>query len=128
LARGRRPLSEPVARAATPKEAKKILDAVEETEPLASIDEESDLRLEERRSLLKMKERYAKALLWGLAFQIIIVDAFFFNYAQWGVHWRVSASVMDVWLGATVVEVISILLVIANHLFPTRSRLKSEEL
>src|SRR5438105_12031268 len=55
---------------------------------------------------IELKRTYAYALLIGLGVQLAIADAVFALYAWKGVHWAVSASVMDVWLGATVVEVI----------------------
>lgn len=52
--------------------------------------------------------------------QLIAADTGFFLYAQWGKNWDVDSSIMHVWLGATVVEVIGIVLVVTRYLFPRR--------
>jgi hypothetical protein len=78
------------------------------------------LRTKDRLLDIELKEAYAYALLIGLGVQILIADAVFVAYAWKGVHWAVTASVMDVWLGATVVEVIGVVYVVTRSLFPRR--------
>jgi hypothetical protein len=67
-----------------------------------------------------LKKTYAISLLVGLGAQLVIADVVFVLYAALGVHWKISASVMDVWIGATVVEVIAVVLVVTTYLFPNR--------
>ncbi len=69
---------------------------------------------------IELKKMYARRLLWGLGAQIAFVDLVFLGYAYWGVHWKINVQVMDAWLGATVIEVIGIVLVVTKHLFPPR--------
>jgi hypothetical protein len=69
---------------------------------------------------IELKRTYAYALLIGLGIQLAIADAVFVLYAWKGAEWAVSASVMDVWLGATVVEVVGIVYVVTRYLFPRR--------
>ena len=69
---------------------------------------------------IELKKLYARRLLRGLGAQIAFVDLVFLGYAYWGVHWRIRAQVMDAWLGATVIEVIGVVLVVTKHLFPSQ--------
>jgi hypothetical protein len=78
---------------------------------LDQVDREQDIGL---------KRRYARALLWLLGGQLAIADVIFFVYAQVGVHWRLPPVVIDIWLGATLVEVVGIVLVVTRYLFPRR--------
>ena len=67
-----------------------------------------------------LKRTYALALLIALGIQLLIADAVFVAYAWAGVDWAVASSVMDVWLGAVVVQVIGVILVVTRYLFPRR--------
>ena len=68
----------------------------------------------------KLKRKYANWLQWLLTVQLVIADAVFVIYAWAGRHWKLDAPVIDVWLGATVVQVVGIVLVVTRHLFPLR--------
>jgi hypothetical protein len=70
---------------------------------------------------IRLKRIYALALLVGLGVQVVIVDGVFIAYAWAGVNWNVAEPVMSIWLGATVVNVIGVVLVVTNYLFPQRS-------
>lgn len=54
--------------------------------------------------------------------QLAAADAGFFLYAELGRDWDIEASIMHVWLGATVVEVVGIVLVVTRYLFPRRDQ------
>jgi hypothetical protein len=69
---------------------------------------------------IRLKRIYALSLLVGLGVQVSIVDAVFTAYAWAGVNWNVQEPVMGIWLGATVINVIGIVLVVTNYLFPQR--------
>jgi hypothetical protein len=58
-------------------------------------------------------------VLFGLGAQLAAADALVFVYA-WHVSWRVNTTVLQVWLGAAVVEVIGVVLVVTRYLFPRR--------
>lgn len=49
--------------------------------------------------------------------QILIADWVFIRHAE-AVEWRLSATAITAWMGATVIEVIAVVLVIARSLFP----------
>lgn len=67
-----------------------------------------------------LKKSYARALLLLVAFQLAVADTVFIAYAWAGMSWRLEAGVVEVWLGATLVELIGVALVITRYLFPRR--------
>lgn len=69
---------------------------------------------------IRLKKIYALSLLAGLGIQLLIADGVFVAYGWVGEQWKISEPVMSVWLGATVIQVIGIILVVANYLFPHR--------
>lgn len=69
---------------------------------------------------VQLKRRYAKWLLILVAGQLIVADAIFVAYAWAGKGWELSAGVVEVWLAATLVELIGVALVITRYLFPRR--------
>jgi hypothetical protein len=69
-----------------------------------------------------LKKSYATSLLRLVALQLFIADAVFVAYAWAGMHWRLEAGVVQVWLVATLVELIGVALVITQYLFPRRDR------
>lgn len=73
-----------------------------------------------------LKKIYAFVLLGLLGFQIIVVDGVLTLYAWKGVHFKVDPVVIDIWLGATVIEVIGVVLVVTQHLFPRRGGERAE--
>ena len=69
----------------------------------------------------KVKRRYANTLLVGMFIQIAVTDTAFFLYASSkNVQWEVPVAAMNVWLGATVVQVIGVVEIVTRHLFPRR--------
>ena len=77
-------------------------------------------RRKERLLDMVLKRWYAIALIALLGIQILVVDVVLVGYAWKGVSWRVQPVVINIWLGATVVEVIGVVLVVTQHLFPRR--------
>lgn len=71
---------------------------------------------------IKLKKKYANWLLWLITAQLVVADAVFVAYSWEGKHWRLEASVIQVWLVATLVELIGVALVITRYLFPRRDR------
>jgi hypothetical protein len=55
-----------------------------------------------------------------VAAQMIVANAVFIAYAWAGNNWHLEASVIQIWLGATLVELIGVTLVITRYLFPRR--------
>ncbi|MDP9066728.1 MAG: hypothetical protein M3N53_00065 [Actinomycetota bacterium] len=69
---------------------------------------------------LELKEKYGNWLLTIMIAQLVVADLGFFFYGFFGVGWNVASSVMHVWLVSTVVEVIGVVLVVTQYLFPNR--------
>jgi hypothetical protein len=63
---------------------------------------------------------YANGILAILGFQLLVTDAVFVAFAWAGEGWSLSPGVIEVWLGATVVQVVGIVLIVTRHLFPSR--------
>jgi hypothetical protein len=105
----------------TEDETKEVLNALEDARPVDDLPYyEQEKR--EREQDITLKRWYAVSLLVGLGVQILIVDVVLTLYAWKGVHWHIEPLISDVWLGATVVEVIAVVLVVTQHLFPSRGR------
>lgn len=82
-----------------------------------------DLERAELASRNVLRKGYGWSLLAILALQVAFVDWIFYKYANQGVDWRIEPVVMNVWLAATVVEVIGITTIVVRHLFPRRERM-----
>jgi len=86
-------------------------------EPVHSSEE---LKLLDEEQNIGLKKLYARVMLAGLAGQVLIADGVFITYAWIGRDWDLPPSAIQSWLAATVVEVVSIVLVITRYLFPDR--------
>lgn len=71
---------------------------------------------------LKLKLRRGIAIFAGLTaiLQVVCADVVFILYAQRGMHWRLPVAAIEAWLGATVIQVIGVVLVITRSLFPSQ--------
>ncbi len=93
--------------------------------PTLSEHEAARRKLENRKAenLLAYGKVYAYGAMGAMAIQILIADVAFYWYGYEhfanGHHWQIPAGAIQVWLGATVVQVIGIVLVIARSLFPS---------
>lgn len=83
---------------------------------------ELDLRLRLRAfdNELDLRRRYARSLLRMMVGQLGAANAVFVAYAWAGNAWDLDSGVVQVWLGATVVQVIGVVAVVTRHLFPDR--------
>ena len=79
-----------------------------------------DLLRYELRQNIKLKGTYAWTALVCLAVQLPLADIVFGLYCH-ALSWNVPSSAMECWLGATVVQVIGVVLVVVRCLFPSRS-------
>lgn len=78
------------------------------------------LHEKERKQDRELKLSYATWLRRSLTTQLIVADLVFVVYAWVGKKWVLEPVVVNVWLGATVVQVIGVVLVVTRHLFPQR--------
>lgn len=64
-----------------------------------------------------LKRGYGRSMLWIMAGQLIAADALFLVVAWAGYDWKVSDSVMHVWLAGTFVQIIGVVAIIVRGLF-----------
>jgi hypothetical protein len=69
---------------------------------------------------IELKKEYARWLRRALTGQLLVADVVFFIYAWAGKRWDLEPVVINIWLGATVIQVVGIVLVVTRHLFPQR--------
>lgn len=72
---------------------------------------------------IQLKKFYAMVLLGLVGIQLFVADAVFVTYAWAGRAWRLEPGVIQFWLGATLVELIGVVVVITRYLFPRRDSL-----
>lgn len=84
--------------------------------------EQRQLANEKARNLLAYGKVYAYGALVAMGVQILIADIAFYIYGYEhvanGHRWQIPVGAIQVWLGATVVQIIGVVLVIAKSLFP----------
>jgi glutathione S-transferase len=69
-----------------------------------------------------LRQMYADWILWLLGAQFVIADAVFVAFAWVGKGWDLPPGVVEVWLAATVVQVVGVVAIVTRHLFPGRDR------
>lgn len=67
-----------------------------------------------------LRQSYADWLLWLLGAQFLIADTVFVAFAWVGRRWDLPPGVIEVWLAATVVQILGVVAVVTRHLFPSR--------
>ena len=72
---------------------------------------------------VELKRRYAKWLLILIAAQLVVADLIFVVYAWAGRGWELSPGVIEVWLAATLIELVGVVAVVTRYLFPRRDLL-----
>lgn len=99
-------------------------EALERAEPVGGLDPYDPKRLqgEDHRQDIKLKKTYARWLLILVGLQLFVADAVFVAYAWAGEHWHLDPGVIQVWLAATLVELVGVVTVITRYLFPRRDR------
>lgn len=114
--------SEPPERPSTDDEvealARSVLDNPQRARQLSELDPFEKLRHRAQGLDIELRKRYAEWVLYGVAAQLLIADLAFFLYAGLGVHWRIATAAIDVWLGATIVQVVGIVGIVTRYLFP----------
>jgi len=78
---------------------------------LANLDRAQDINL---------KREYARNLLRLMVAQVVLVNGIFVAYAWAGKGWNLESGVVQVWIGATVVQVVGITAIVTRSLFPNR--------
>jgi hypothetical protein len=68
--------------------------------------------------LIKLKRFYGRSVLVLMAVQLAVVNAGFLFYSWKGYDWQPPDGVVQVWLTATFVQIVSVVVVITKSLFP----------
>lgn len=67
-----------------------------------------------------LRQSYADWILRILGAQFFVADVVFIAFAWAGRRWDLPPGVIEVWLAATVVQVLGVVAVVTRHLFPSR--------
>lgn len=67
-----------------------------------------------------LRQKYADWIIWLLGTQFVIADAVFIVFAWAGRSWDLTPGVIEVWVAATVVQVVGVVAIVTRHLFPNR--------
>jgi hypothetical protein len=82
--------------------------------------QEIELKKEYATQEIELRETYAKGLIAILAVELVVVNVIFWFYAEKGKNWNIPDGVIQIWLGATVVQVVGVVTVVTRYLFPNR--------
>jgi hypothetical protein len=69
-----------------------------------------------------LRQSYADWIIRVLGAQLLVADAVFVVFAWAGKDWQLSSGVIEIWLAATVVQVIAVVAIVTRHLFPNRDQ------
>ena len=69
-----------------------------------------------------LRQRYGDWIMWMLGVQLLVADAIFVDFAWAGRGWDLAPGVIEVWLAATVVQVVGVVAIVTRHLFPESGR------
>lgn len=67
-----------------------------------------------------LRQSYADWIIRVLGAQLLVADAVFIVFAWVGRDWNLSSGVIEIWLAATVVQVVGVVAIVTRHLFPNR--------
>jgi hypothetical protein len=68
-----------------------------------------------------LRQKYADWIIWLLGAQFVVADIVFVVFARAGRSWDLPPGVIEVWLAATVVQVVGVVAIVTRHLFPDRA-------
>ena len=77
-----------------------------------------EIENDHRKADLEIKKGLAKKLLRLMVVQLAITDIVFVVYAWVGMHWKLPIGAVQVWVGATLLQLIAIVHTITKSLFP----------
>ena len=92
----------------------------EESSGLSSLPRPAQLQAKDHQQDIDLKKKYANWLLGAVIAQLVVANAVFIAYAWAGKDWDLDAVVIDVWLVATLVQVIGVVAIVTRYLFPRR--------
>lgn len=68
----------------------------------------------------RLRQKYADWIIWLLGAQFVATDTVFVIVAWAGRGWDLTPGVIEVWVAATVVQVVGVVAIVTRHLFPNR--------
>lgn len=86
---------------------------------------EEEAKTKDLEALTELKQRYEKWILILMGAQLAVVNAGFLLYAWLGYDFRPPENIVQVWLVATFVQIVSVVVVITKSLFPGEKNGKS---
>jgi hypothetical protein len=95
-------------------------ESVADATEIESLPVSDQLQAKDHQQDIDLKKKYADWLLGAVIVQLLLANAVFVAYAWAGEHWHLDAVVIDVWLGATLVQVIGVVAIVTRYLFPRR--------
>jgi len=69
-----------------------------------------------------LRQSYADWILRIVGAQFFVADVVFVTFAWAGRRWDLPPEVIEVWLAATVIQVVGVVAIVTRHLFPSRDR------
>jgi len=78
-----------------------------------------ELEGDDLEQLIRLKRFYGRSILVMMAAQLTVVNAGFLLYTWLGYEWAPPDGVVQVWLTATFVQIVSVVVVITRSLFPS---------
>jgi len=84
-------------------------------EQITALDAEEDLR--RKKGDTNLKHTFAITILLMAAAELLFVNCIFLAYLIEN-NWVATSAVLNVWLGASAIQVFGIILVVTRHLFP----------
>jgi hypothetical protein len=67
-----------------------------------------------------LRQSYADWIIRVLGAQLLVADAVFVVFAWVGRDWELTSGVIEVWLAATVIQIVGVVAIVTRHLFPNR--------
>jgi hypothetical protein len=69
-----------------------------------------------------LRQSYGDWIIRVLGAQLLVADFVFIAFAWAGRDWELSSGVIEVWLAATVIQIVGVVAIVTRHLFPNRDR------
>ncbi|HWH20858.1 MAG TPA: hypothetical protein VN671_10020 [Solirubrobacterales bacterium] len=69
-----------------------------------------------------LRQSYADWIIRVLGAQLFVADVIFVVFAWAGRDWELPSGVIEVWLAATVIQIVGVVAIVTRHLFPSRDR------
>ena len=67
-----------------------------------------------------LRQSYADWIIRVLGAQLFVADAVFIVFAWVGRDWQLTSGVIEVWVAATVIQIVGVVAIVTRHLFPNR--------